>query len=395
MFERTFAPMRTVYLDHAATTPLDHRVLSAMTPYLTDVFGNAASIHSLGRRANVAVEESRESIARLLGAQPSEIIFTSGGTESDNAAIKGVVAATGKRHVVSSKVEHHAILHPLQHGRKAGLTCTLLDVKPYGHVTAEDVEAAITEDTALVTLMHANNEIGSINPMREIADICARKGVAFHSDTVQSAGKIPLDVDALGVDFLSISAHKMYGPKGVGVLYARAGAPFHAWMEGGSQERRRRGGTLNVAGIVGMAKAMELAQDEMQANAAHIGTLKSQLVTGLRERFGGLVAFNGDVDNGLYNIVNISFPLDEEQALDGEMLLLNLDIEGICCSNGSACSSGAVEPSHVLMALGRVTPTAKSSLRFSLGRGNTAEDVSYTLDKLDMVVHRMLKSVRA
>lgn len=387
--------MRTVYLDHAATTPLDPRVLEAMTPYLTDVFGNAASIHSLGRRANVAVEESRESIARILGAQPAEIIFTSGGTESDNAVIKGVVAATGKHHIVSSKVEHHAVLHPLQHGRKAGLKATLLDVRPHGSVTADKVEAAITEDTALVTLMHANNEIGSINPMTEIAEVCKRKGVAFHSDTVQSAGKLPLDVDALGVDFLSISAHKIYGPKGVGLLYARAGAPFQAWMEGGSQERRRRGGTLNVAGIVGMAKALELAAAEMQANAAHIGGLKTRLVDGLRERFDGLVAFNGDVENGLYNIVNVSFPLDEEQSLDGEMLLLNLDIEGICCSNGSACSSGAVEPSHVLLALGLVTPTAKSSLRFSIGKGNTVDDIAYTLEKLDLVVNRMLKTVRA
>jgi len=387
--------MRTVYLDHAATTPLDPRVLEVMTPYLTDVFGNAASIHSAGRRANVAVEQSRESIATLLGAQPAEIIFTSGGTESDNAVIKGVVAATGKRHVVSSKVEHHAILHPLQHGRKSGLTCTFLDVRPHGFVTADKVEAAITDDTALVTLMHANNEIGSINPMREIAEVCKRKGVAFHSDTVQSAGKLPLNVDALGVDFLSISAHKMYGPKGVGLLYARAGAPFHAWMEGGSQERRRRGGTLNVAGIVGMAKAFELAHAEMEANAAHIGALKSRLVNGLRERFDGLAAFNGDVENGLYNIVNVSFPLDEEQSLDGEMLLLNLDIEGVCCSNGSACSSGAVEPSHVLLALGLVTPTAKSSLRFSIGKGNTVEDIDFTLEKLDLVVNRMLKSVRA
>lgn len=387
--------MRTVYLDHAATTPLDPRVLEAMRPYLTDVFANAASIHSMGRRANVAVEESRESIAGLLGANPSEVIFTSGGTESDNAAIKGVVAATGKTHVVSSKVEHHAILHPLQHGRKSGLTATFLDVKPHGYVTADNVEAAITDQTALVTLMHANNEIGSINPIRQISDVCRRKGVAFHTDAVQSAGKLPLNVDSLGVDFLSISAHKLYGPKGVGLLYARAGAPFKAWMEGGSQERRRRGGTLNVAGIVGMAKALELAHADMDANAAHIGALKRRLVTGLRDRFGALIGFNGDIEHGLYNIVNCSFPLDEEQALDGEMLLLNLDIEGICCSNGSACSSGAVEPSHVLLALGLVTPTAKSSLRFSIGKGNTADEIDYTLDKLDMVVSRMLKSIRA
>lgn len=387
--------MRTVYLDNAATTPLDPRVLDAMRPYLTDFFGNAASIHSMGRQSNVAVEESREKIAHILGAQPAEIIFTSGGTESDNAVIKGVVKATGKPHVVTSKVEHHAILHPLQYGRKDGIKATFLDVKPLGYVTADKVDAAITEETALVTLMHANNEIGSINPLKEISEVCRRKGVALHSDTVQSAGKLPLKVDDLGLDFLSISAHKIYGPKGVGLMYARAGAPFSAWMEGGSQERRRRGGTLNVAGIVGMAKALELADAEMDANKAHISGLKARLLAGLREKFAGLIAFNGDVDNGIYNIVNCSFPLDENDALDGEMLLLNLDIEGICCSNGSACSSGAVEPSHVLLSLGLVTPTAKSSLRFSLGKSNTVEDIDYTIEKLDMVVHRMLKQIRA
>jgi cysteine desulfurase len=387
--------MRTVYLDNAATTPMDPRVLDAMRPYLTDYFGNAASIHSMGRQSNVAVEDSREIIAHILGAQPAEIIFTSGGTESDNAAIKGVIKATGKPHVVTSKVEHHAILHPLQYGRKDGIKATFLDVKPLGMVTAEHVDAAITEETALVTLMHANNEIGSINPLKEISEVCRRKGVALHSDTVQSAGKLPLKVDDLGLDFLSISAHKMYGPKGVGLLYARAGAPFSAWMEGGSQERRRRGGTLNVAGIVGMAKALELADAEMDANKAHISGLKARLLAGLRDTFAGLIAFNGDVENGIYNIVNCSFPLDENDALDGEMLLLNLDIEGICCSNGSACSSGAVEPSHVLLSLGLVTPTAKSSLRFSIGTSNTVEDIDYTIEKLDMVVHRMLKQIRA
>ncbi len=381
--------MRTVYLDHAATTPLDPRVLNAMMPFLTSSFGNANSIHAAGRAANVAVEEARETIARLIGAQPAEIIFTSGGTESDNAVIKGVIKATGKSHVVTSMVEHHAILHPLQYGRKDGIKTTFLDVKPLGMVTAEQVEAAITEETALVTLMHANNEIGSINPMRQISDVCRKKGVPLHSDTVQSAGKLPLHVDELGLDFLSISAHKIYGPKGVGLLYARAGAPWKPWMEGGSQERKRRGGTLNVPGIVGMAKALELAVADMEQTTAHIAALKKRMVAGLKDRFGDRVAFNGDLEHGIHNIVNFSFPLPDGEALDGEMLLLNLDIEGICCSNGSACSSGAIEPSHVLVALGRVTPTAKSSLRFSLGKDNTEEDVDYTLDKLDAIVRRM------
>jgi cysteine desulfurase len=385
--------MRTVYLDNAATTPLDPRVLDAMLPFLKDHFGNANSIHGLGRVANVAVEEAREKIAHYIGAEPSEVIFTSGGTESNNAVIKGVIKATGKKHIVTSRVEHHAVLHPIQYGRADGILGTYLDVRPLGHVTAEQVENAITDETALVSLMHGNNEIGSMNPIREIAAICKQKNVLFHSDTVQTTGKIPVDVNDLGVDFLSISAHKIYGPKGIGALYVRSGSAWKAWMEGGSQERRRRGGTLNVPGIIGLAKALELATIEMNQNREHVSALKNKLVSGLKERFSDVIAFNGDVEGGLFNIVNCSFPLDNEKSLDGEMLLLNLDIEGICCSNGSACTSGAVEASHVLMALGMVTPTAKSSLRFSIGKNNTEEDINFTLDKLEIVVNRMLKSM--
>jgi len=384
---------RSVYLDNAATTPLDPRVLDAMLPFLKDDFGNANSPHSKGQKAHVAVEDARDRIASYIGAEASEIIFTSGGTESNNAAIKGVIKATGKKHVITSRVEHHAVLHPIQYGRKDGITGTYLDVRPTGFVTPEQVENAITDETALVSLMHGNNEIGSINPLAEIAEICKRKGVVFHSDTVQTAGKIPVNVDDLGVDLLSISAHKIYGPKGIGLLYVSAGTRWSAWMEGGSQERRRRGGTLNVPGIIGLAKAMELSIAEMEQNRNHILGLKTTLVNGLKQRFPDLIAFNGDVENGLYNIVNCSFPLDNEKSLDGEMLLLNLDIEGICCSNGSACTSGAIDPSHVLMALGMVTPTAKSSLRFSIGKGNSAEDIIYTMDKLDKIVNRMLKTV--
>ncbi|HAC15442.1 MAG TPA: cysteine desulfurase NifS [Bacteroidetes bacterium] len=380
---------RSIYLDNAATTPVDPRVLEAMIPYYTDVYGNANSPHGMGRRANVAVEDAREMIAKLIGAQPSEIIFTSGGTESNNAAIKGVLKATGKKHVITSRVEHHAVLHPIQHAYKDGIKASYLDVKPLGFVTAQQVDLAITDETALVTLMHGNNEISSINPIAEISKVCRNKGILFHSDTVQTTGKIPVHVDDLGVDFLSISGHKIYGPKGVGILYVRNGSTWSPWMEGGSQERRRRGGTLNVPGIIGLAKAMELSITEMDANKKHISNLKSMLVSGLREKFADIVSFNGDVENGLYNIVNCSFPLDGDRSLDGEMLLLNLDIEGICCSNGSACSSGTVEASHVLMALGMVTPTAKSSLRFSIGKQNTEDDIAYTLEKLEFIVNRM------
>ena len=385
--------MKTVYLDNAATTPLDERVLDAMLPYLRTNFGNANSIHSLGRQSHVAVEEARDTIASVLNADPAEIIFTSGGTESDNSVIKGVLAATEKRHIITSRVEHHAVLHPIQYGRKNGITATYLNVIPSGRVTAEQVEEAIKDDTALVTLMHVNNEIGSINPLSEIAAVCKDKGVLFHSDTVQSIGKYPIDVKALGLDFLSISAHKIYGPKGVGAMFVRAGSAWKPWMEGGSQERRRRGGTLNVAGIIGLAKAIELAHAEMDQNRGHIEGLKNRLVDGLKQRFGEGVAFNGCMDTGCFYIVNISFPMDDDNALDGEMLLLNLDIDGICVSNGSACTSGAVEPSHVLMALGMVTPTAKSSLRMSIGKHNTVEDIDYTLTKLDGIVTRMMKTM--
>jgi cysteine desulfurase len=382
-----------IYLDNAATTPLDPRVLNAMLPYYRDHFGNANSIHSLGRQATVAVEEAREKIAAILNAEPSEIIFTSGGTESDNSVIKGVLKATGKKHVITSRVEHHAVLHPIQHARSEGVQATYLNVIPSGCVDADNVADAITEDTALVSLMHVNNEIGAINPIKKIAAICRSRNVMFHSDTVQSIGKYPVDVREIGLDFLSISAHKIYGPKGVGAMYVRNGASWKPWMEGGSQERRRRGGTLNVPGIIGLAKAMELADAEMENNRNHIEALKDRLVSGLKDRFGSMLSFNGCMENGCYYIVNISFPLEDDKALDGEMLLLNLDIENICVSNGSACTSGAVEPSHVLMALGMVTPTAKSSLRLSIGKHNTIEEIDFTLEKLDSVVHRMLKSV--
>ncbi|MEX0779180.1 MAG: cysteine desulfurase family protein [Balneolales bacterium] len=384
--------MKSIYLDNAATTQLDQRVLDEMLPYFKENYGNASSIHNLGRKAAVAVEESREKIAHYIGAEPSEVIFTSGGTESNNSIIKGVIAASDKKHIITSRVEHHAVLHPIQYGRKNGIKATYLDCRPTGSVTPKQVEEAITDETALVSLIHVNNEIGAINPIKEISKVCRDKGVLLHSDTVQSIGKIPVNVKDLGIDFLNLSGHKIYGPKGVGALYVKGGSPWKPWMEGGSQERKRRGGTLNVPGIVGLGKALELAIGEMEQNQSHIKKLQQHMVAGLQERFPDLIAFNGEPETGIYNIVNFSFPLDQDKALDGEMLLLNLDVEGICCSNGSACTSGAVEASHVLMALGMVTPTAKSSLRFSLSKNNTREDVDYTLEKLDEIVHRMLKT---
>ena len=387
--------MPTVYLDNAATTRLDERVLEAMLPFLRDEYGNASSIHHAGRKATVAVEEAREKIAAFINAKPSEIVFTSGGTESNNCAIKGVLKATPKRHVITSRVEHHAVLHPVQHARNEGVSATFLDVKPTGHVTADQVNEAITEETALVTLMHVNNEIASVNPVKEIGRLCAERGIPFHTDTVQSIGKIPVDVVDMNINFLSMSGHKIHGPKGVGAIFIKAGTRWKPWMEGGSQERRRRGGTLNVAGIAGLGKAVEVAAADMEKNNRHLKELKTRLVTGLRDTFPGLIAFNGDIENGASHIVNCSFRLDDQKSLDGEMLLLNLDIEGICVSNGSACTSGAVEASHVLTALGMVTPTAKSSLRFSLSKFNTAEEIDYTLDKLGAIVKRMLQTADA
>jgi len=384
--------MPTVYLDNAATTKLEPRVLDVMLPYLSEHYGNPSSIHKMGRQTNVAVEEAREQVARAIGAEVSEIIFTSGGTESNNAIIKGALKATGKKHVVTSRIEHHAVLHPIQYARSEGVTATWLDVKPKGYVTAQQVADAITDETALVSLMHVNNEIGAINPIEEIAAVCKEKGVLFHTDAVQSIGKLPLDMSQTPVDFLSISAHKMHGPKGIGVMYIRSGSRWKSWMEGGSQERRRRGGTLNAPGIIGLGKAIEIATQETEANAAHIKKLGNQLVHGLKQHFPDLIAFNGCPDKGVPHIVNCSFPLDEQQSLDGEMLLLNLDIDGICVSNGSACTSGAIEPSHVLMALGMVTPTAKSSIRFSLSKFTTAEEITYVLEKVPLIINRMLKS---
>jgi cysteine desulfurase len=382
---------RTVYLDNAATTPMDSRVAEAMQPWLSEHFGNASSPHHLGRRSHVAVEEARETIAAVIGAKPAEIIFTSGGTESNNAVINGVRFAGGSRtHIVTSTVEHHAVLHPVQAGRQFGWDFTLLAPTPEGTISPQTVADAITDSTALVSLMHVNNEIGSVNDLLSIARICQEHSILFHSDAVQSVGKMAVDVDKLGVDFLSFSAHKFNGPKGIGALYVRAGSTWSPWMLGGSQERNRRGGTLNVPCIVGMAKALELAADEMAQTATRVGALKHSLMQGLREQFGDGVRFNNP-SNGLFNIVNCSFPIEGGATLDGEMLLLNLDIEGICCSNGLACTSGAIEPSHVLLALGLPYETAKASLRLSLGKFTTDEDIYFTIEAVGKIIHRMTR----
>lgn len=382
--------MQTIYLDNAATTKVDPRVLEAMLPYFSEDFGNASSIHGMGRKPNVAVEEAREIIARYLNTKPANIIFTSGGTESNNAIIKGVLQNSDKREVITTALEHHAVLHPLEHAEPK-IKTHFLPVDDIGHINLDDLKNTIFDQTALVSLMYINNEIGTVHPVKKIAAICRENNVPFHSDTVQAIGKFPIDVSDLDLDFLSISAHKFYGPKGVGAMYINPDAPWKPWMEGGSQERKRRGGTLNVPGIVGMGKAVELAMAEMEQNHNHISGLKQKFIAGLKSRFPGVIKFNGDLDQGAYHIINVSFPMENGKSLDGEMLLLNLDIEGIQCSNGSACTSGAVEASHVLTSLGLDEPTAKSSIRFSLSKYNTPEDIDFTLEKLELVVGRMLE----
>jgi cysteine desulfurase len=386
--------MDTVYFDHAATTPVDKRVLEAMTPYFTEHYGNANSPHGPGNNAKVAVEEARENIAEMIGAEPAEIIFTSGGTESDNSAIKGVVSATGKAEVITSPVEHHAVLHTAEALKRHGAKPVYLEPNSKGIITAEKIEEAINENTAIVSLMHVNNEIGSINPLREISEVCKEHNIPFHSDTVQSVGKIPVDVDELGVDFLSISGHKIYGPKGVGVLYIRHATPWVPWMHGGSQERRRRGGTLNVPGIIGLAKAMELATQEMDDCRKHFIKLRKRLLNGLEETFGDRYHINGDTENGVPHIINISFMDPNGNGIDGEMLILNLDVENICVSNGSACTSGAMEPSHVLSGIGLEDEIANSSIRVSLGKQNTLEEIDYFLEKIEVVVERMMSTAK-
>lgn len=382
--------MDQIYFDSAATTPVDEKVMEKMLPYFTHHFGNANSAHQFGRDCKVAIEDAREKVASLINAEPSEIIFTSGGTESDNAAIKGVVAATRKMEIISSPIEHHAVIHPAESLKMKGCRVTYLEPDRNGIISAEKVKNAITDDTAVVSLMHVNNEIGAINPIEEIADICRDKSVAFHSDTVQSVGKIPVDVKELGMNLLSISAHKIYGPKGIGVLYVKNGTPWIPWLQGGSQERRRRGGTSNVAGIVGLAEALELSVAHQEEHFNHYQTLRGIALEELNNRFQGKFQVNGPADGGMPNILNIGFISDEEVGLDGEMLLLNLDIDGICVSNGSACTSGAMEPSHVLEGIGVPEPIANSSIRISFGKHNTEKDVRFFADKLEAILNRMM-----
>lgn len=386
--------LKSIYLDHAATTPLDPDVLDQMTPWLTGEFGNADSTHHMGQAARVGIEESRNRIADLIGALPSEIIFTSGGTESNNAIIRGAFAALGedRNRIITSPIEHHAVLHTVESLKRNGAEPVWLQPSECGRIDPNQVREAITDKTLMVSLMHVNNEIGTFNPISEIAAACRELGVLCHTDAVQSGGKFTLDVRELDVDFMSLSAHKFYGPKGIGLMYIREGSPWLPWVTGGAQERRRRGGTSNVAGAVGMAHALYLATERIDDHFAHATALRTYLIRGLERILKGAYTIHGPENGENPYIVNVGFPMPEGVTIDGDMLLLNLDVEGVCVSNGSACTSGAVEPSHVLAGIGVDDEEAKASLRISFGPRNSTEDIDYFLEKLQITLNRMKSS---
>ena len=372
----------TIYTDNAATTKMSDTALAAMLPCLQDNYGNPSSLHSVGQRAAEALQGARETVARCLGCDPKEIIFTSGGSEADNQAIISAArlgALKGKKHIISTAFEHHAVLHTLKKLEKEGFEVELLPVGTTGTITPEQVAAAIRPETALVTIMYANNEIGSILPIAEIGAVCREKGVIFHTDAVQAAGHLHIDVKAQNIDMLSLSGHKFHGPKGSGVLYARKGIPLVNIIEGGAQERGKRAGTENLPAIVGMAAALQEACDHIDENAAKVSALRDKLISGLSKIPHS--ALNGDPVHRLPGNVNFCF-----EGIEGESLLLLLDAKGICASSGSACTSGSLDPSHVLLAIGRPHEVAHGSLRLSLCEWNTEEEVDIILREVPRIV---------
>ena len=374
--------MTTVYADNAATTQMSRTAIEAMLPYMETIYGNPSSLHSVGQQASEALQSARERVAKCLNASPREIYFTSGGSEADNQAILSAARLgerKGKKHIISTAFEHHAVLHTLKKLEKEGFEVELLPVGPTGTVTAQQVKDAIREDTCLVTVMYANNEIGSILPIAEIGQVCHDAGVLFHTDAVQAAGHIPVDVKAQHIDMLSLSAHKFHGPKGIGLLYARQGVPLTSLIEGGAQERGKRAGTENIPAIMGMAAALEEACAHIDENAGKVSALRDRLIAGLSNIPHS--ALNGDPVNRLPGNVSFCF-----EGIEGESLLLLLDAKGICASSGSACTSGSLDPSHVLLAIGRPHEVAHGSLRLSLCEWNTSEDVDRILEAVPEVV---------
>jgi cysteine desulfurase len=381
---------RTVYLDHAATTAVDPRVVEAMLPYWTEQYGNASSIYKLGRQAHHALDHARQMVAEILNCKSNEVTFTSCGTESDNLALRGVAFErwhrTKKNHIVSSPIEHHAIGHTLEQLEKYfGFEVTYVPVDRYSRVDPADVEEAIRPNTALISIMYANNEVGTIEPIAEIGEIARTHKVPFHTDAVQAGGTLSLDVQALNVDLMSLSAHKFYGPKGVGVLYARRGTPFLPMQTGGGHERNRRAGTENVAYIVGLATALKLAYDEAEETNDRITCLRDKLIDGVLKRIPES-QISGHPTQRLPNNASFLF-----KYVEGESILLNLDLMGVAASSGSACTSGSLEPSHVLMAMGFPHEVAHGSLRLTLGKENTDEDIDYVLDILPGIIEKLRK----
>ncbi len=377
-----------IYLDYAATTPAAPEVVEAMLPWFAERFGNPLSVHALGQEAKRAIESARGRVAAFLGASSDEIVFTASGTESDNFALKGVVAAMADRgnHVITSTIEHHAVLETCRHLEDNGVLVTYLQVDDKGRIDPEDVRKAITDETVLISIMHANNEIGTIQPVTEIGTIAREYGIPFHTDAVQTVGHLPTRVDELGVDLLSASAHKFHGPKGAGFLYIRKGTRIEPLLHGGEQEKRRRASTHNVPAIVGLGKAIELASRDMVVEAQRITALRNRLIDGLLARDEG-ASLNGDRNRRLPNNVNICF-----DGTAAEALVVSLDMKGICCSAGSACTSITVEPSHVLMAIGVERAQAYGALRLSLGRGTTEAEIDRVLDILPGIVKRLRTS---
>ena len=371
-----------VYADNAATTSVSKTALDAMLPYLTENYGNPSSLYGFAQKATEAVAQARATVAACLNAEPREIYFTSGGSEADNQAIISAAKAgarKGKKHLISTKFEHHAVLHTLKKLEKEGYEVTLLDVHEDGVVRLEDVAAAIREDTALVTIMFANNEIGTVQPIREIGALCREKGIPFHTDAVQAAGHMPIDVKEMNIDMLSISGHKFHAPKGVGVLYAKKNMPLFNLIEGGAQERGRRGGTENVAGMVALAAALKESIDNMEANTAKIIPMRDKLFAELSKIPHSKI--NGSLEHHVPGTVNMCF-----EGIEGESLLLMLDMNGICASSGSACTSGSLDPSHVLLSLGLPHEVAHGSLRLSIGEYNTMEEIDHIIEVVPRVV---------
>jgi cysteine desulfurase len=378
--------MKPIYMDNNATTRTREEVLEAMLPYFKDVYGNASSVHQFGRIARVAIDRARAQLAALVGAAvPEEIIFTAGGTESDNMAIKGVAHALRHRgnHIITTTIEHSAVLNACKALEKDGAKVTYLPVDGYGLVDPQAVKSAITEKTVLVTIMYANNEVGTIEPAGEIAKICREKGVYFHTDAVQAAGKVPFDVKVIGADMLSMSGHKIYGPKGIGAIYIKKGTKVDPILHGGHHEMNKRAGTENVPGIVGFGQAAELANKELSEECRTMTELRDRLYKGIVDKIPE-VHLNGHPEKRLPNTLNVAF-----KYLEGESILLNLDMEGVAVSTGSACTSGTLEPSHVLTGMGIDAADAQGSIRFSLGRDNTKEDVDYVIKILPPIIQRL------